>query len=186
MERESPLRNGDEDAQVHPDHGGVVHQSILTARRSRPRDAARQDPHSRGYPPPAGLPRPLSVLRSLSAGPEQTALTQSTVAHTTTKLSTERFLTYSTNSIRSTSYVSCWRAKAFLARKGYHAKVVHTTNEELGELLKHFARGLSRKRTTPYLFINLAPWALPRTLSRSSARARSNAWYVARYRRQVG
>jgi hypothetical protein len=36
--------------------------------------------------------------------------------------------------------VSCWCAKAFLARKGYHAKVVHTTNEELGELLKHFAR----------------------------------------------
>ena len=53
--------------------------------------------------------------------------------------------------------LSCWRAKAFLARKGYHAKVVHTTNEELGELLKHFARGLSRKRTTPYLFIDHRP-----------------------------
>ena len=67
----------------------------------------------------------------------------------------------------------CWRAKGLLARKGYYVKVIHTTNEELGELLKHFARGLSRKRTTPYLFINHRPvgaFADIKSLERSGTR----------------
>jgi hypothetical protein len=32
----------------------------------------------------------------------------------------------------------CWRAKGLLARKGYYVKVIHTTNEELGELLSPY------------------------------------------------
>jgi glutaredoxin len=52
----------------------------------------------------------------------------------------------------------CWRAKVFLARKGYYLKVIHTTNEELGELLLHFRQGRSDKRTLlAYVFIGHRP-----------------------------
>ena len=48
----------------------------------------------------------------------------------------------------------CWRAKGFLARKGYYLKVIHTTNEELSELLMHLTQGRSHKRPLlPYVFI---------------------------------
>ena len=52
----------------------------------------------------------------------------------------------------------CWRAKGLLARKGYYLKVIHTTNEELGELLLHFTQGRSDKRPLlPYVFIGHRP-----------------------------
>jgi glutaredoxin len=52
----------------------------------------------------------------------------------------------------------CWRAKGLLAHKGYYVKVIHTTNEELGELLMPFGQGLSRKKKTlPYVFIDHRP-----------------------------
>ena len=51
----------------------------------------------------------------------------------------------------------CWRAKGFLARKGYYLKVIHTTNEELRELLLHFRQGRSQKRPLPYVFIGHRP-----------------------------
>jgi glutaredoxin len=52
----------------------------------------------------------------------------------------------------------CWRAKGFLARKGYYLKLIHTTNEELGELLMHFTQGRSDKRPLlPYVFIGQRP-----------------------------
>ena len=52
----------------------------------------------------------------------------------------------------------CWRAKGFLARKGYYLKVIHTTNEELRQLLMHFRQGRSDKRTLiPYVFIGHRP-----------------------------
>ena len=52
----------------------------------------------------------------------------------------------------------CWRAKGLLARKGYYLKVIHTTNEELGELLLHFRQGRSDKRPLlPYVFIAQRP-----------------------------
>ncbi len=51
----------------------------------------------------------------------------------------------------------CWRAKGFLACKGYYVKVTRTTNEELGELLTHFTQGLSHKRLLPYVFIGHRP-----------------------------
>ena len=52
----------------------------------------------------------------------------------------------------------CWRAKGSLARKGYYLKVIHTTNEELGQLLLHFRQGRSDKRPLlPYVFIGQRP-----------------------------
>jgi glutaredoxin len=52
----------------------------------------------------------------------------------------------------------CWRAKGFLARKGYYLKVIHTTNEELRELLMHFMQGRAQKRPLlPYVFIGQRP-----------------------------
>ena len=52
----------------------------------------------------------------------------------------------------------CWRAKGFLARKGYYLKVIHTTNQELRELLLHFTQGRSHKRPLlPYVFIGQRP-----------------------------
>jgi glutaredoxin len=52
----------------------------------------------------------------------------------------------------------CWRAKGLLARKGYYLKVIHTTNEELGELLMHLTQGRSDKRPPlPYVFIAHRP-----------------------------
>ncbi len=54
----------------------------------------------------------------------------------------------------------CWRAKGLLARKGYYVKVIHTTNEELGELLMPFGQDLShkkKKKTVPYVFIDHRP-----------------------------
>ena len=52
----------------------------------------------------------------------------------------------------------CWRAKGFLARKGYYLKVIHTTNEELGELLLHFTQDRSHKRPLlAYVFIGQRP-----------------------------
>ncbi len=51
----------------------------------------------------------------------------------------------------------CWRAKGLLARKGYYVKVIHTTNEELGEMLVPFEQGLSHKKTLPYVFIDHRP-----------------------------
>jgi glutaredoxin len=51
----------------------------------------------------------------------------------------------------------CWRAKGFLARKGYYLKVIHTTNEELRELLLHLPQGRSHKRPLPYVFIGQRP-----------------------------
>jgi glutaredoxin len=52
----------------------------------------------------------------------------------------------------------CWRAKVFLARKGYYLKVIHTTNEELRQLLMHFRQGRSDKRPLlPYVFIGQRP-----------------------------
>ena len=52
----------------------------------------------------------------------------------------------------------CWRAKGFLAGKGYYLKVIHTTNEELGELLLHFRQGRSDKRPLlAYVFIGQRP-----------------------------
>ena len=52
----------------------------------------------------------------------------------------------------------CWRAKGFLARKGYYLKLIHTTNEELGELLLHFRQGRSDKRPLlAYVFIAHRP-----------------------------
>ncbi len=51
----------------------------------------------------------------------------------------------------------CWRAKGFLARKGYYVKVIHTTNEELRGLLTHFTRYRSHKRPLPYVFIGHRP-----------------------------
>ena len=52
----------------------------------------------------------------------------------------------------------CWRAKGFLARKGYYLKLIHTTNEELGELLMHFTQGRAQKRPLlPYVFIAHRP-----------------------------
>ncbi len=52
----------------------------------------------------------------------------------------------------------CWRAKGFLARKGYYLKLIHTTNEELRELLMHFRQGRSVKRPLlPYVFIAHRP-----------------------------
>ena len=52
----------------------------------------------------------------------------------------------------------CWRAKGLLARKGYYLKVIHTTNEELGELLMHLPQGRSDKRPLlPYVFIAHRP-----------------------------
>ena len=52
----------------------------------------------------------------------------------------------------------CWRAKGFLARKGYYLKVIHTTNEELRQLLLHFRQGRSDKRPLlAYVFIGHRP-----------------------------
>ncbi len=51
----------------------------------------------------------------------------------------------------------CWRAKGLLARKGYYVKVIHTTNEELDEMLVPFEQGLSHKKTLPYVFIDHRP-----------------------------
>jgi glutaredoxin len=51
----------------------------------------------------------------------------------------------------------CWRAKGFLARKGYYVKVIHTTNEELRELLLTFTQGLSHRAPVPYVFIDHRP-----------------------------
>ena len=52
----------------------------------------------------------------------------------------------------------CWRAKGFLARKGYYLKVIRTTNEELGQLLLHLPQGRSQKRPLlPYVFIGQRP-----------------------------
>ena len=52
----------------------------------------------------------------------------------------------------------CWRAKGFLARKGYYLKVIHTTSEELRELLMHLTQGRSDKRPLlPYVFIGQRP-----------------------------
>ena len=52
----------------------------------------------------------------------------------------------------------CWRAKGFLARKGYYLKVIHTTNEELRQLLLHFTQGRSDKRPLlAYVFIGHRP-----------------------------
>jgi glutaredoxin len=51
----------------------------------------------------------------------------------------------------------CWRAKGLLARKGYYVKVIHTTNEELGELLMPFGQDLAHKKTVPYVFIDHRP-----------------------------
>ena len=53
----------------------------------------------------------------------------------------------------------CWRAKGFLARKGYYLKVIHTTNEELCQLLMPFTQGRSHKRPLllPYVFIGQRP-----------------------------
>ena len=54
--------------------------------------------------------------------------------------------------------VRCWRAKGFLARKGYYLKLIHTTNEELSELLMHLPQGRSDKRPLlPYVFIGNRP-----------------------------
>ena len=52
----------------------------------------------------------------------------------------------------------CWRAKGLLARKGYYLKLIHTTNEELGELLMHCTQGRAQKRPLlPYVFIAQRP-----------------------------
>jgi glutaredoxin len=51
----------------------------------------------------------------------------------------------------------CWRVKGLLARKGYDVKVIHTTNEELRELLMLFGQGVSHKKTLPYVFIDHRP-----------------------------
>jgi glutaredoxin len=51
----------------------------------------------------------------------------------------------------------CWRAKGLLARRGYYVKVIHTTNEELRELLMPFGRGLSHEKTVPRVFIDHRP-----------------------------
>ena len=51
----------------------------------------------------------------------------------------------------------CWRAKGFLAPKGYYVKVIHTTNEELRGLLMHLTQGRSHKRPLPYVFIGHRP-----------------------------
>ena len=52
----------------------------------------------------------------------------------------------------------CWRAKGFLARKGYYLKVIHTTNEELRQLLLHLTQGRAQKRPLlPYVFIGQRP-----------------------------
>jgi glutaredoxin len=52
----------------------------------------------------------------------------------------------------------CWRAKGLLARKGYYLKVIHTTNEELGQLLLHFRQSRSDKRPLlPYIIIGQRP-----------------------------
>ena len=52
----------------------------------------------------------------------------------------------------------CWRAKGLLARKGYYLKVIHTTNEELRQLLLHFRQGRSHKRPLlAYVFIGQRP-----------------------------
>ena len=52
----------------------------------------------------------------------------------------------------------CWRAKGFLARKGYYLKLIHTTNEELRQLLLHFRQVRSDKRPLlPYVFIGQRP-----------------------------
>ena len=52
----------------------------------------------------------------------------------------------------------CWRAKGFLARKGYYLKVIHTTNEELRQLLLHLPQGRSHKRPLlAYVFIGQRP-----------------------------
>ena len=52
----------------------------------------------------------------------------------------------------------CWRAKGLLAGKGYYLKVIHTTNEELGELLLHLPQGRSHKMPLlPYVFIGHRP-----------------------------
>jgi glutaredoxin len=64
----------------------------------------------------------------------------------------------------------CWRAKGLLARKGYYVKVIHTTNEELHELLMSFRQGLSHKRTLPYVFIDHRPvggWTDIKSLERT-------------------
>ena len=68
--------------------------------------------------------------------------------------------------------LGCRRAKGFLARKGYHVKVIHTTNEELGGLLMHFTQGRSHKRPLPYVFIGHRPvggFADIKSLERSGA-----------------
>ena len=52
----------------------------------------------------------------------------------------------------------CWRAKGFLARKGYYLKVIHTTNEELPQILMHLPQGRSDKRPLlAYVFIGQRP-----------------------------
>ena len=52
----------------------------------------------------------------------------------------------------------CWRAKGFLARKGYYLKLIHTTNEELRQLLLHLPQGRSDKRPLlAYVFIGHRP-----------------------------
>ncbi len=52
----------------------------------------------------------------------------------------------------------CWRAKGFLARKGYYLKVIHTTNEDLRQLLLHLPQGRSDKRPLlAYVFIGQRP-----------------------------
>jgi glutaredoxin len=84
--------------------------------------------------------------------------------------------------VSSKRSLRCWRAKGLLARKGYCVKVIHTTNEELRELLLPFGQGLSHKKSVPYVFIDHRPGG------DLSVQAPSNVWCVARYRRprQVG
>ena len=52
----------------------------------------------------------------------------------------------------------CWRAKGFLARKGYYLKLIHTTNQELRQLLLHLTQDRAQKRPLlAYVFIGQRP-----------------------------
>ena len=50
----------------------------------------------------------------------------------------------------------CWRARRLLARKGYHFKVIDTTDGASRVTLKQLARSVYRE-TVPYIFVDQRP-----------------------------
>jgi glutaredoxin len=58
--------------------------------------------------------------------------------------------------IRSGS-LRCWRARRFLAHRGYDVKVIDATNDSARGLLMQLADDLHHKLVLPYVFVDNRP-----------------------------